>query len=256
MHCPWCSNPESIPLSGCMMATDAKADALCPFGAVKNGVPDNSVCQSCEKPCLAAKRNFLKQSFSEHSTEDVLREIEKSRLMFFDGGGVTFTGGECTVQFDALSELLHALHERNIHTAIETNGYHPLLPELFPVIDYLIMDLKHWNSETHKNTVGLGNERTLQNIRKASENRSQLLVRIPLIGNFNDSEEDAVRFAQALSCLREGQAVEVLRYHEYGKDKWKQCGMHYTMHDADVSDEKYRNFCVTLQNSGLTLIHT
>ena len=29
--------------------------------------------------------------------DDVVKEIEQSRMMFFDGGGVTFTGGEPTL---------------------------------------------------------------------------------------------------------------------------------------------------------------
>lgn len=256
MHCPWCSNPESIPVNGCMIATDPKADALCPKGAVQNGRPDNEICKSCDKDCLKAKSPCLRRSYTEQSVEELVREAEKSAMMFFGDGGVTFTGGEATVQFDALCEALTTLKAKGIHTAIETNGSHKKLPELFPVIDYLIMDLKHWNNETHKKTIGLSNETTIDNIRKAASLREQLLVRIPLVGGFNSSTQDAERFSEILSCLKAGQAVEVLRYHEYGKDKWTQCGMDYVMEDAFVSDDVYRDFCKVLQDKGLTLIRT
>ena len=256
MRCPWCSNPESIAKDGCILALGEEADRLCPFGAVRGGMPDTSRCASCEKPCLSAHSRFLRMSCTVEDTDDLLREIDRSAMLFFDGGGVTFTGGEATLQWDALELLLTALHEKGIHTALETNGSHPRLPELFDRIDYLILDCKHWSGETHRRVIGTSNRQTLRNIRAAAETRSQLLVRIPLVGGFNNSEQDARQFAEALSCLRAEHAVEVLRYHEYGRDKWRQCGMEYTVRDAFVSDETFRQFCAVLQSSGLRLIHT
>ncbi len=256
MRCPWCSNPESIAPSGSILALGEEADRLCPFGAVHDGMPDAAKCAACAKPCLSAHSRFLRMSCTEEDTDDVLREAERSAMLFFDGGGVTFTGGEATLQWDALETLLTALHEKGVHTALETNGSHPRLAELFGRIDYLILDCKHPDDETHRRVIGASNRQTLRNLRAAAETRDQLLVRIPLVGNFNDSEQDARCFAETLSCLREGHAVEVLRYHEYGRDKWKQCGMEYTMRDAFVSDETYRQFCAVLRDSGLHLIHT
>lgn len=256
MRCPWCSNPESIAPNGCMIALGEEADRLCPYGAVRGGMPDAARCAACEKPCLASHSRALRMSCTEESVDDVLREIDHSAMLFFDGGGVTFTGGEATLQWDALVLLLTALHEKGVHTALETNGSHPRLPELFDRIDCLILDCKHTDDETHRRVIGASNLQTLRNLRAAAASRSQLLVRIPLVGGFNDSACDAAAFAETLSCLKSGHAVEVLRYHEYGKDKWKQCGMDYTMHDAFVSDDAYRQFCAVLSGSGLHLIHT
>ncbi len=256
MRCPWCSNPESIAPAGCILALGEEADRLCPFGAVRGGMPDAEKCAACEKPCLASHSRFLRLSCTEEDTDDVLREIDRSAMLFFDGGGVTFTGGEATLQWDALALLLRALHEKGVHTALETNGTHPRLPELFDRIDFLILDCKHWDDETHRRATGCGNGQILRNLRAAAETREQLLVRIPLIGGFNDSADDARAFARTLSCLRGSHSVEVLRYHEYGKDKWKQCGMVYAMRDAFVSDETYRQFCAVLRDSGLHLVHT
>ena len=38
--------------------------------------------------------------------DEVVDEINRSRMMFFDGGGVTFTGGEPTLQADSLLYIL------------------------------------------------------------------------------------------------------------------------------------------------------
>ena len=66
-----------------------------------------------------------------------LKRSLSCKPMFFDGGGVTFSGGEATMQFGALKELLKRLKEAGIHTAIETNGTHARLEELFPYGDRL-----------------------------------------------------------------------------------------------------------------------
>ena len=76
---------------------------------------------------------------TECPVEALLEEVSRSALMFFDGGGVTLTGGEVTLQLDEVRQLLHGLHGQGVNTCIETNGISPRLPELFPELDLLIM---------------------------------------------------------------------------------------------------------------------
>jgi len=42
----------------------------------------------------------------EYSIQEIFDEIKRSKIMFFSGGGVTFTGGEATVQYAELLALL------------------------------------------------------------------------------------------------------------------------------------------------------
>ena len=223
MRCPWCSNPEGIAPDGSVMKQNGKE-------------------QCC---CVTV------------DTADVLDEIRRSAMMFFDGGGVTFTGGEATIQFNALRELFGALKKEGINTALETNGSCARLSELFGLIDFLIIDLKHYDSNRHKEVIGCGNETVVENIRLAASKRSQLLVRIPLINGFNASEDDALGFVRVLLPLA-GTAckVEVLRYHEYGKDKWARCGMTYTVENAAVGDAQFKAFCKILSDNGIEMIRT
>lgn len=211
LHCPWCSNPESM--------KTVQAGGI--------------------------------------STDTALLEILAAELMFFDGGGVTFTGGEPTLQFEALKELMTKLKTYGINTAIETNGTNPRLPELFSLTDYLIMDFKHYSSEKLCEYTGAGNETVIENLKSASQRRNQLLLRIPLINGFNASAQDADGFAKILSpYMKEGFALEVLRYHEYGKDKWAQHGMEYKMQDGFVSDEQFNEFCDILKKNSIKLVRT
>ena len=164
---------------------------------------------------------------TEVSVEELAAEVRRSSLLFFDGGGVTFTGGEATLQFSELKTVLEQLHGEGIHTCIETNGLSARLPELFPVLDLLIMDLKHPDPRYHLNVTGLPNDRTMENIRAALAVGVELAIRIPLIGGFNASPQDAEEFAARFAELGvPGRAtVELLPYHEFGKDKYRTLGL-------------------------------
>ena len=50
--------------------------------------------------------------------------------------------------------------------------------------------------------------------------------------------------------------VEILKYHEYGKDKWEKCGLEYTMKDAFVTEQERLDFETELKNAGITVIRT
>ena len=191
------------------------------------------------------------------SVEALADEAERCRAMFFDGGGVTFTGGECTCQFAPLKAALTLLRQRGIGTAIETNGTAARLPELFPLLDELIMDCKHHDSEIHRRFTGMGNEQIVQNLRAALTACPCVLVRIPLIHGFNASAEDMERFA-ALFGQCDGARIrfEPLPYHEYGREKWEKCGRPYTFRDGFVTEEERQRYEQILRSHGLSVVHT
>lgn len=261
MKCPWCANPEGMKPGG-VIYTDKEwlREELCPKGAVKAGKLDRTVCDNCkDRECLSVKHRSkgIRLSCEERTVEEVYREIMSSSPMFYDGGGVTFTGGEATMQFEPLKELLVRLKEAGIHTAIETNGSNPRLPELFPYIDQLIMDCKHWDEEKHKKFTGVPLSEVLENLRKAASEHGQVDVRIPLIGGVNDSEEDMEKFTELFGTLSSlgngGVTYEILKYHEFGKNKWEECGLEYQMDEtAHVTVEQIKKFRDMILSRGLT----
>lgn len=258
-RCPWCSNPESIPVGGSMMIkSGTPKDSDCVYGAVKSGELDRSFCNMCEdKPCLKKYDCVIEKTGKAVSLENLMEEILSSEMMFFDGGGITLTGGEVCVQFEEVIELLKMCKEKNIHTAVESNASHPNFTSLAENVDFLIIDFKHYDNDLHKKVICASNENTLKNIRSIAKQGRQLLIRIPLVGGFNASEKDALKFAEFLKEINhENLSVEMLKYHEYGKDKWLQCGLEYKMKDAFVSDEEYNKFIHILENNQIRIVNT
>ena len=172
-------------------------------------------------------------------------------MMFFDGGGVTFTGGEVCVQSDELVELLKLLKQNGIHTAIETNCSLPEVREVARYVDYLIADFKHYDSEIHQKWIGLPNDLVKENITYFLESGRQIHIRIPVIHKINDEPEG---FAKFFSRFDSSNAVfEFLAYHEFGKDKWKG---RYQIEDGFVTPDTIKNFDETFKKYGLKTVRT
>ena len=194
------------------------------------------------------------------SAEEMEALCLRCRPMFFDGGGVTFTGGEATMQFDALKELLVRLEQDGIHTCIETNATHPSLPELFPLLGLLIADLKHTDEDIHRKFTGTGLETVRKNLRAAAASGIPCAFRIPLIGGFNASEEfipGFTTFFQELLGLGGDFTVECLPYHDYGKTKWEALGKEYAMGaDAFVKGSLVEKFEQAFQKAGIRVVRT
>ncbi len=218
LRCPWCANPEGIPKAG------------------------------------ARKTKF--RCF-EMTPAEIVAEADGARHLFHDGGGVTFSGGEPLVQFDELRKTLALLKRRKIHTALETNASSPRLPALFNLVDYLIVDLKHPDNKAHRAMLGVGNAAVVGNIKAAARDHSRVLVRITLVPGFNDSARDAARFVRLLAPLKGGNlAVEFLRYHEYGRVKWEQCGLEYKMKKVTMSRNAEKRIRSAFAESGVNVIKT
>lgn len=255
--CPWCANPEGINPTGTVMVCGKLSEASCKFGAVVNGKLERSKCSGCNAPCAGSPASNLKLSCVTADVDEIVAECLSCSMMFFDGGGVTLTGGEPTMQFAAVKELLTKLKSHGINTAIESNASHIRLPELFELTDYLITDCKHYDSDIQRRFCGDGNEAVIHNIALASKQRRQLLVRIPLISGFNASENDAKGFAELFRMVCSPNCCyELLRYHEFGKDKFAKCGMQYKVENGFVSDTDFDRFKKVFKDNGLSLIHT
>ncbi len=255
MSCPWCSNPEGMNTEGCLIANEEwLLESICPHGAISNAQVDRSVCQSCKKrECVTEhKTKGMYLSYEEMTVDELLEEARSNEMMFYDGGGVTFTGGEATVQFNGLREILSRLNACGIHTALETNGTHQRLPELFPLIGQLIMDCKLCDPAKHKAFTGISNERILKNIREAARLHPCLHIRVPLIGGVNDSPADQEAFLAFFDEIKGANVTfEVLAYHEFGKKKWAECGREYKMTaNAYVKDEVLTAFRKAISDTG------
>ena len=122
MHCVWCHNPESIKTQpqiqwigsrciGCRSClTECKQNAL--LFTADGIVIDREKCLGCGACADVCPANALELLGKTWRAADLAEEIRKDSSFFqISGGGITISGGESTLQYKFVSELLRLLKE-------------------------------------------------------------------------------------------------------------------------------------------------
>ena len=239
LKCKWCHNPESQSAKRQMMfyadkcTGCGKCKEVCP-----NGLKSCGFCGKCELYCPNDARKICGR---EYTVDEVFAEIVKDKS-FYDnsGGGATFSGGECMLQPDFLCEILKKCKENGIHTAVDTAGNVPweYFERILPYTDLFLYDVKAISDELHKQGTGVSNRLILENLEKLS-GRKDIIVRIPLIGGFNDSETEVSGIAEFLKHIK-CKKVEILPYHAMGEHKYEALNMAHEKYYVPDNIEKFR----------------
>ncbi len=184
------------------------------------------LCGACAEACSQKATEVIGM---EIDTTELLLKVRRDRP-FYDssGGGVTISGGEPTMQYEFLISILEALRGDNISTAIETCGYFDadIIDNLIEVTDLFLFDIKHMNSEWHKQYTGKANEIVKMNFEALimKGGVEKVVPRIPLIPKFNidtDSVYDMVDYFKRVGYCGE---VHLMPYNHMAKTKWEKIG--------------------------------
>ncbi len=237
MSCLWCANPEGLGCRPEMLCypdrSDGPIDHVCPYGALTNKRLDRKKCFDCSsRDCVRKWRcPCLELVGTRVSPEEITRQAVSSRDMFGVDGGVTFGGGEATLQAKPLLGVVRMLKEAGIHTAVETNASTADFKAVAETVDLLICDFKVADDAMHLKMTGISNLPVLENLAWAIRNKQNLLLRIPLVGGANDSPDEMSRmtaFLQREAAVREWPLpVEILRMHHLGEPKYAALGLSY-----------------------------
>ena len=225
LKCAWCHNPESQSAKPQMMFYKdkctgcGKCKSVCPYHLEQ--------CELCGKCTLYCPVDARKVCGKEHTVDEVLKEVLKDKAFYeTSGGGVTFSGGECMLQIDFLAEILKKCKENGIHTAVDTAGHIPFesFEKILPYTDLFLYDIKIFDSQKHKQYVGVGNELILENLKKLFERKAKLWIRIPIIPDVNDSIEEIQKIKDFLKTIGTAEKIELLPYHAMGENKYRAIG--------------------------------
>ncbi len=177
LRCIFCHNPEAqkpgpeIAFSKAQCIECGACEQACPLGAVGLEFPGRvhrdrcDRCGKCAEVCPTDALKLIGTHYSVESlTEVLLRDFEYYR---YSGGGVTLSGGECTIFPEYLEALLQSLKAKGIHIVMETSGYfnyRSFRQKIYPYLDLIYYDIKLADNEAHKRYCGRPNEIILRNI--------------------------------------------------------------------------------------------
>ncbi len=198
MRCAWCSNPES---------QRYEIETLIEGGKEKTVGRDVTVDEIM--PEILADLPYYRRS----------------------GGGVTLSGGEILCQADFARELLRTCQAADLHTAVESaaSSNYSEIEKILPYLDLYLLDIKHADSQKHKEYTGLSNERILENAKRICESGVEVIVRTPVIPGFNDTYEEIKAIAKIAASLPGVKEHHLLPYHRLGQDKYAGLGRNYAL---------------------------
>jgi pyruvate formate lyase activating enzyme len=184
--------------------------------------------QGCHFRCLYC-HNPDTQSLlggTEMSVPILVKLAEKQKTYFGKEGGVTVSGGEPTIHAKELIKLFKALHKKNIHTALDTNGafLDDDTKKLYAETDLLLLDIKHIDESKHQTLTGMSNENTLALAAYRESTGKPMWLRCVLVPGYSDDEADLVALGQHFKTYHSIERMEILPYHTLGAYKYEKLG--------------------------------
>ena len=189
-------------------------------------------CKYCHNPDTWELRQG-----TEMTSDELIALYEKNKA-FYSKGGITVTGGEPLLQTDFLLELFTKAKEKGIHTCIDTSGityspdnesYNKKLSALLKLTNLVMLDIKHIDSEKHKDLTGHYNNNVLAFAEFVDSMGTEICVRHVVVEGITDSKEDLINLGRFIGTLRHLRYLDVLPYHTMGVNKYRELGIEYPL---------------------------
>ena len=168
--------------------------------------------------------------------DDLVNRLKRYRMIFrTTGGGLTVSGGEPLMQPAFVGRLLHEAQQLGIHTAIDTSGFLGVNASdaLLDDLDLVLLDIKSGIPEVYKKATGRELQPTLDFARRLSERGTEeVWIRFVLVPGLTDAVENVEAVAGIVEQISVVTRVEVLPFHQMGRDKWATLELPYELADT------------------------
>lgn len=132
--------------------------------------------------------------------------------------GVTFSGGECTLQAPFVEAVCRLLKAKGQHILIDTNGHMPLeaFKSLAEVVDGFMFDIKAILEEDHLRLTGALNRRVLQHLEQAAALGKLYEVRTVVLPVLVDNEATVKWVADFIAAYAPTCRYKLIAYRPHG----------------------------------------
>jgi pyruvate formate lyase activating enzyme len=264
LHCPWCNNPESLDPFPSIMFDERLCRAfgdciragegyiLSHKGRLfidrKNFTDFSRLRDVCPSKALSVCGKVM-------SINEILYEIEKDIPFYrISSGGVTITGGEPFAQNKLLVDLLREIKKRGIHIAAETSLNVPWvnIERCLDLVDVFLADLKHIDSVKLAGLTGGNVTLIMDNFRNIDEKGKPIVVRVPVVPDFNFSENELYGIIDFAADLKNAEEINFIPFHSLAREKYLLLGREYTFNEKrNVDKAELLPFITYAEKKGL-----
>ena len=190
--------------------------------------------QGCPLRCLYCANPDTIDPVGESKLTDpdyIFDQVVSMKAFFGRRGGVTFSGGEPTVQAEALVPLCQRLKEAGFHICIDSNGtvWNEHVEALFRTVDLVLLDVKEIDPERHEAITSRSNARTLETAAWLEREGHPFWLRYVLVPGLSNDDDHLHRLGRHFADYKQIERVELLPYHTLGVHKYEAMGLDYKL---------------------------
>lgn len=190
--------------------------------------------QGCPFRCLYCANPDTIDPVGESKLTDpdyIFDQVVSMKAFFGRRGGVTFSGGEPTVQAEALVPLCQRLKEAGFHICIDSNGtvWNEHVEALFRTVDLVLLDVKEIDPERHEAITSRSNARTLETAAWLEREGHPFWLRYVLVPRLSNDDDHLHRLGRHFADYKQIERVELLPYHTLGVHKYEAMGLDYKL---------------------------
>jgi len=149
--------------------------------------------------------------------------------------GITLSGGEPMVQRPFITRIFRRCKELGLHTCIDTSGRlgDRMTDQELMDIDLNLLDIKSGDPAVYEKVTRQPLQPTLDYARRLSALGRPMWIRYVLVAGLTDGQDNVEKVADFCAGLKTVERVEILRFHQMGKDKWHKLGLAYPLENVE-----------------------
>lgn len=251
LRCPWCHSPQTWEELSPLMFFENRClfcgacAGVCPHNVHgidnhKHNIDRTSCkrCGTCIKKCpvsRGAKWNTGALGLAGLKIKaDELFQLLKPQLELLKKiGGLTVSGGEPLLQFEALAGLLTMCQREGFHTAIETSASVPRknIESIFPLVDRWLIGIR-LTAVINDSLETIGNwEQIVDNLEfLTTQNSGKITIRTPIIPGYTDKMECIRKISELMKTFKI-QSIEILPYNFLANHYYKAMEIQFPLED-------------------------
>jgi pyruvate formate lyase activating enzyme len=207
-------------------------------------------CLYCHNPDTWTMTNGIPVTLQQ-ATEELHKYRHGLKTM---SGGFTLSGGEPLMQDRFAAKLLAAAQAMGVHTALDTNGSlgHRLTDAELETINLVLLDIKSWDNERHRQVTGMEVGPVLNFARRLAARKRPVWLRFVLVPGLTDDPETVGQIARFAGGLGNVERVDVLPFHQMGRFKWSKLKLDYKLNEVQpATEEAVATACSRFRAEGL-----
>ena len=188
----------------------------------------------------------------EITVDEIVKRAKRMKPYYKNGGGVTISGGEPLASGAFVLDAIKALHEEDIHVAVDTSGVGDTkyYDQIAKEADLILLDIKHYDPYFFNEITKNNQDKLIKFMETIKKTDTRVWIRHVMMPFVTDTLEDMEKLVDFVKPLKKNiDKIEILPYHKMGINKYKELDKEYRIKNMEaMNKEKAKDFEIYANN--------